>query len=236
MNSHPKFQKTCLAAVLLAGCCAASAEPDILNPAVQVTVETQAPAMPAIQPAAAATASPAVQVPVVASDPAAAAAPVEGGGNPDVASGGETQAPALLDGEPETAEMNPLDAEDAAGADAAQEAPPAPAAAIDPGSLHGEWIVKEQHPDAGEVVTLFSINPDSTFAGTMTVAGNVVWSYSGNWYLDGNLITWFYTQSTPPLMLVDETEVDEIITVDSEKLVYRSGKRDVLETLYRANN
>jgi hypothetical protein len=70
----------------------------------------------------------------------------------------------------------------------------------------------------------------------MTVAGNVVWRYSGNWYLDDNLITWFYNQSTPPLMLEDETEVDEIIAIDSEKLVYRSGKRDVLETLYRASN
>ena len=110
------------------------------------------------------------------------------------------------------------------------------APAIAPESLHGQWTVKEQHPDAGEVITLFSINPDSSFAGTMTVAGNVVWSYSGNWYLDGNLITWFYTQSTPPLMLVDETEVDEIITIDSEKLTYRSGKRDVVETLYRENN
>ena len=109
----------------------------------------------------------------------------------------------------------------------------APAATFTPESLHGDWTVREQHPDAGEVVTLFSINPDSSFAGTMTVAGNVVWRYSGNWYLDDNLITWFYTESTPPLMLVDTTEVDEIISVDDEKLVYRSGKRDVLETLYR---
>jgi hypothetical protein len=37
-------------------------------------------------------------------------------------------------------------------------------------------------------------------------------------------------------MLEDETEVDELVSVDREKLVYRSGKRDVLETLYRANN
>jgi len=102
-------------------------------------------------------------------------------------------------------------------------------------TLYGEWTVREQHPEAGEVVTLFSINSDSSFAGTMTVAGDVVWSYSGNWYLDGNLITWFYTESTPPLMLADETEVDEIILIDSEKLTYRSGTRDVLETLYRAN-
>jgi hypothetical protein len=183
MNSHPSFQRTCLAALLLAGCCSAIAEPDTGNPVVQEAEQTQATAPVAAPPEA----------------------------------------------EPATAEIDPaagMQDEDDSG-DAA------PVAAIDPATLHGEWMVKEQHPDAGEVVTLFSVNPDSSFAGTMTVAGNVVWSYSGNWYLDGNLITWFYTESTPPLMLVDETEVDEIIAVDSEKLVYLSGKRDVQETLYR---
>jgi hypothetical protein len=184
MNNLPSFQKTCLAALLLAGCCYAHAETDAGNPARQDAVEAQAVA-------------PATALP---------------GNEP----------------EPVATEIDSQDAGDASA--------PAPAAAIDPEALHGEWTAREQHPDAGEVVTLFSINPDSSFAGTMTVAGNVVWSYSGNWYLDGNLITWFYTRSTPPLMLVDETEVDEIISVDSEKLVYLSGKRDVLETLYRANN
>jgi hypothetical protein len=184
MNRHPSFQKTCLAVLLLAGCCSAIAEPDTVNPVAEGAVES-----PAIAPAA-----------------------------------------ARPDDEPAAAEMDP--AAGIKGEDDPAEA--APVAAIDPVTLHGEWTVKEQHPDAGEVVTLFSINPDNSFAGTMTVAGNVVWSYSGNWYLDGNLITWFYTRSTPALMLADETEVDEIVSVDSEKLVYRSGKRDVLETLYRA--
>lgn len=100
-------------------------------------------------------------------------------------------------------------------------------------SLHGRWTVKEQHPESGEVVTLFSVNGDSTFAGTMTVAGEVVWTYSGNWYLDGNHITWVYNESTPPLMQVNEAEVDEILTIDEEKLTYHSGTRDVVETLYR---
>jgi hypothetical protein len=186
MNNHPSFQKTCLAALLLAGCCSAIAEPDTGNPVAQGAVESQAIVPAAVQP----------------------------------------------DAEPATAETDP--ATGMQGDDDASDS--APVAAFDPEALHGEWTVKEQHPEAGEVVTLFSINPDSSFAGTMTVAGNVVWRYSGNWYLEGNLITWFYTQSTPSLMLEDETEVDELVSVDSEKLVYRSGKRDVLETLYRANN
>jgi hypothetical protein len=218
MNSHPSFQKTCLAALLLAGSCSAAAEPDSGIPVAQNPVAAQAiaPVVPAAPPAAVAGTDPAAQATEVTNDTTPAAAPP--------------------DAEPETADMNPAagepDSADAGPVDV-PEMPPATVAAINPEMLYGQWTVKEQHPDAGEVVTLFSINPDSSFAGTMTVAGNVVWSYSGNWYLDGNLITWFYTQSTPPLMLVDETEVDEIITVDSDKLVYRSGKRDVLETLYR---
>jgi hypothetical protein len=218
MNSHPTFQKNCLAALLLAGCCCAIAEPDTGNPVVQNPVEAQAIAP--VTPAAAATADPVARVPVGANDPMTAST--------------------LPDQEMETVGVDPTAAEPVTGNDAdagsvdVPETPSAAVAGIDPETLYGEWTVKEEHPDAGEVVTLFSINADSSFAGTMTVAGNIVWSYSGNWYLDGNLITWFYTQSTPALMLADETEVDEIIAVDSQKLTYRSGKRDVVETLYRS--
>lgn len=155
-------------------------------------------------------------------------------GNPVAHGADESQAVAPAAARPD-AELEVAEIDPAAGIqDEDDPGHAASAAVIDPVTLHGEWTVKEQHPDAGEVVTLFSINPDSSFAGTMTVAGNVVWSYSGNWYLDGNLITWFYTLSEPPLMMADETEVDEIVAVDSEKLIYRSGKRDVVETLYRA--
>jgi hypothetical protein len=225
MNNHPFYQKTCLAALLLAACCSAVAEPDAMSPAAQDPAESRATA-PAV---------PAAREVVVATARLPAASAAESAGNPVAASGGEAPAPATAESDDGT----PIgEAEIDAGGDAdavtGPEAAAAPVAAIDPATLYGEWTVKEEHPEAGEVVTLFSINNDSSFAGTMTVAGNVVWSYSGNWYLDGNLITWFYTQSTPPLMLVDETEVDEIIAVDSEKLTYRSGTRDVLETLYRS--
>jgi len=222
MNVQSSFPKTCLAALLLASSGSTLADPDTLNPVAQQPVEAQAPApvTPAAPTAAAAATDPAAMAPLVASEPMSAAAPP--GDEPVTAeldaAGGELDAYAAGDPGPEDI----------------PDAPSVAAVAIDPETLYGAWTVKEQHPDAGEVVTLFSINPDSTFAGTMTVAGNVVWDYSGNWYLDGNLITWFYTRSTPPLMLVDETEVDEIVAVDSEKLTYRSGKRDVLETLYRS--
>ncbi len=220
MNSQSSFPKTCLAALLLAGCGSTLADPDTLNPVAQQPVEARAPApVTTTAPPAAAT-DPAAVAPVVASEPMSAAEPP--GDEPVTAelddAGGEPDAYAAGDPGPEDV----------------PDAPSAAAVAIEPETLYGTWTVREQHPDAGEVVTLFSINPDSTFAGTMTVAGNVVWDYSGNWYLEGNLITWFYTRSTPPLMLVDETEVDEIVAVDSEKLTYRSGKRDVLETLYRS--
>jgi hypothetical protein len=228
MNSHSILRKTSLTALLLTGCCYAVADPASLA-AVPDTDEQQSgtPVTPAVQPPAAAEtlASPDARATAVASG--------KDKGSPDAAALPDPRAAG-----PETAGRNSPGAEGAgnAGMEDVPEAPSAVVPAIDPAALYGEWIVREQHPDAGEVVTLFSINADGSFAGTMTVAGNVVWSYSGNWSLDGNLIAWFYTRSSPPLMLVDETEVDEIISVDSEKLVYRSGKRDVLETLYRASH
>jgi hypothetical protein len=244
MNNHPTFHKTCIATLLLAGCCSTLADPaSPPNAVAQDSVESQttAPAVTSAPPAAVTATGQVVPDPVADGDSAAALSPQENGMNADAAITGEGQVPGTLHGEPETAEMGQpvLDSGDAESGDTGSpdgpEASASPVAAINPEVLYGEWTVKEQHPDVGEVVTLFSINSDSSFAGTMTVAGNVVWSYSGNWYLDGNLITWFYTESTPPLMMVDETEVDEVISVDSEKLVYRSGKRDTLETLYRAN-
>jgi hypothetical protein len=225
MNNHPSFQKTCLAALLLACCCSAVAEPDTGTLIAQEPVQSQAnvPAIPANQPVTAT--GPGAQDPVAPDAPVPGESMVENAENPDTAGLHDDSLPAGESGYDATGDTDSADS---------PETPSAPAVVIAPELLLGQWTVKEQHPDAGEVVTLFSINPDSSFAGTMTVAGDVVWSYSGNWYLDGNLITWFYTRSTPPLMLVDETEVDEIISVDSEKLVYLSGKRDVLETLYRA--
>ncbi len=234
MNSHPSYLTTCLTALLLAACGAAVAEPASPSPAAQDTEESQA-----IAPVGAvAAAGPAAREPEVATEPMPVGSPVEleRTGNPVESGDGETQALASATPDNQVSALEPEhDAADDAGAFTEPETAPAPAATIDPVTLYGEWTVREQHPEAGEVVTLFSINSDSSFAGTMTVAGDVVWSYSGNWYLDGNLITWFYTESTPPLMLADETEVDEIILIDSEKLTYRSGTRDVLETLYRAN-
>jgi hypothetical protein len=232
MKILPPSRKSCLAALLLAGCCCAVADPATTStPAAQDPVKTQA-MTPATPP------DPSVPSPAQDNEPPTLVSPDEDNGHSGIAPRMDSQAPGPFEAEPETAAMNPAAAEgaDVTGMEEAPDALPADVPVIDPATLHGDWIVREQHPEAGEVVTLFSINPDNSFAGTMTVAGNVVWRYSGNWYLDDNLITWFYNQSTPPLMLEDETEVDEIIAVDSEKLVYRSGKRDVLETLYRASN
>lgn len=232
MYSHSTFQKTCLTALLLAGSCCAMAEPAATpNPAQHspAVAQVTAPAGPATQPAAATG---------PAGDPAAAVPPAGMTGNAAALAGAAARMSDPQDTGAETAGMPAPAGETDVGeeAGAGPDDPAAAVAAIDPETIYGDWTVKEQHPDAGEVVTLFSINADNSFAGTMTVAGNVVWTYSGSWYLDGNQITWFYNSSTPPLALADETEVDEIVSVDGEKLIYRSGKRDVLETLYRASD
>jgi hypothetical protein len=234
MNTTSTFLKTSLATLLLACCTSGIAQPEAGSQVLQqgtVDLQATAPAMPADRTATGQT------VPATAStvNPMANSSPTENPGNQAAGTGdGTHEIATVAPDDPLPAGEAEAGAPEEAGLVEDPETLSAPGPVIDPVTLYGEWTVKEQHPDAGEVVTLFSINSDSSFAGTMTVAGNVVWRYSGNWYLDGNLITWFYTQSTPPLMLADETEVDEIIDVDSEKLIYRSGKRDVLETLYRA--
>jgi len=250
------FKTSCLAVLLLTGYGLAIAEPASQEPAA-AAVEAQASSV-AAEAAAAETQAPAVAADAALPQQTATTAD-EPGTEPEPAAAVIESAPADVDASvpeieaadkqvapvselkpplaaPEEAEAGPAVADSPHSGDALTPDVPAadtPAAEFSAESLYGQWIVKEQHPEAGEVVTLFSINSDASFAGTLTVAGEVVWTYSGAWSLDGNLITWIYTESTPPLMQVNEAEIDEILSIDDEKLTYRSGTRDVVETLYR---
>ena len=105
--------------------------------------------------------------------------------------------------------------------------------AIDPQLLYGSWMAVEEVPDEGSVETRFVINRDATFSGTLAVNGAQVWSYSGNWSLQGNRITWHYTSSSLALLVEDRAEVDELLAVDGTVLRYRSGRRGSTHTLHR---
>ena len=112
---------------------------------------------------------------------------------------------------------------------------PAPAdpAAIDTARLYGTWQAQESHPQQGSIETVFTILDDRTFSGTMTVNGEVVWTYGGTWTLEGSRITWHYARSSLALLDVHRRETDEILSVTDGTLTYRSLHRDAVSTLRR---
>jgi hypothetical protein len=112
---------------------------------------------------------------------------------------------------------------------------PAPAdpAAIDTTRLYGTWLAQESHPEQGKIETVFTIFEDRTFSGTMTVNGEVVWTYGGTWTLENSRMTWHYSRSSLALLDVHRQETDEILSVTDETLTYRSLNRDSVSTLRR---
>ena len=104
---------------------------------------------------------------------------------------------------------------------------------ITPEAIVGEWHATETHQDQGNIATVFVINADASFSGSLAVNDEPVWHYSGVWKLEGNRITWEYLKSSLVLLNEDKAETDEILSVTDNALTYRSGRRGTEHILYR---
>jgi hypothetical protein len=104
---------------------------------------------------------------------------------------------------------------------------------ITPETIVGEWHATEAHPERGNIDTVFVINADASFSGSLVINNEPVWQYSGVWKLEGNRITWEYLKSNLVLLQEDKAETDEILSVTDNALTYRSGRRGTENTLYR---
>jgi hypothetical protein len=106
-------------------------------------------------------------------------------------------------------------------------------AVISPGAIVGEWHATEAHQERGDIDTVFVINADASFSGSLVINNEPVWQYSGIWKLQGNRITWEYLKSNLVLLQEDKAETDEILSVTDKALTYRSARRGTENTLYR---
>lgn len=100
-------------------------------------------------------------------------------------------------------------------------------------TIVGEWHATEAHPERGNIDTVFVINADASFSGSLAINNEPAWQYSGVWKLEGNRITWEYLKSNLVLLQEDKAETDEILSVTDNELTYRSGRRGKENTLYR---
>lgn len=113
------------------------------------------------------------------------------------------------------------------------QAAPADPAAINTIRLYGTWLAQEAHPEQGKIETVFTIFEDRTFSGSMTINGEVVWTYGGTWTLEDSRMTWYYSRGSLALLDIHRRETDEILSITDETLTYRSLNRDSVSTLQR---
>jgi len=105
---------------------------------------------------------------------------------------------------------------------------------INPDLIIGKWQASEPHPEQGNIETIFIINADNTFSGTMTINNRPAWQYAGTWTLEGNQVTWVYLESNIILLQEDKRDTDLILSVSDDSLSYRSLRRGKESTLLRA--
>jgi hypothetical protein len=96
--------------------------------------------------------------------------------------------------------------------------------------LTGKWIASETLPNGAVMSMDLTLTPDMKFSGLAKVQGNDFWSYSGSWELSENQLTWHYENSSRPLSEAMKTDIDDIVSVDGDRLVLNSrlsGKQHV---------
>lgn len=110
---------------------------------------------------------------------------------------------------------------------ASEQAPPSPIALV------GRWTSSATHPTAGEMTIVVSIAQTMRFNGSGTVGGKPYWTYGGTVRIDGRQLIWHYDSSSIALPEVARTDVDDIVSVDADRLVLKSHRSGALRTLRR---
>ena len=101
---------------------------------------------------------------------------------------------------------------------------------VPPRLLIGKWSGSATMPNGAVMATDLALTQDRKFSGLATVQGKEFWSYSGTWEVKGDQLIWHYENSSQPLPESAKTDIDDIVSVDSEKLVLASklsGKQTV---------
>jgi hypothetical protein len=103
-------------------------------------------------------------------------------------------------------------------------------AAVSPISLVGKWSGTEHVANGATRVIEIEIRQNLRFAGSAAVDGKVYWTYGGTWELKDNQILWHYDASSRPLPEKAKADIDDIVSVDAEKMVLHSrltGKQNI---------
>jgi hypothetical protein len=89
-------------------------------------------------------------------------------------------------------------------------------------ALVGKWFGTATRPNGPMLATTFELKGDATFQGTVNANGTPFWVFGGTWECKGGRLTWTYQESSRPLSDAAKVDTDEIVSVDTERLVLRS--------------
>jgi hypothetical protein len=89
-------------------------------------------------------------------------------------------------------------------------------------ALVGKWFGTATRPSGPTLATTFEVKNDATFQGSVDANGAPFWTFSGTWECKGRQLTWTYRESSRPLPDAAKVDTDEIMSVDTERLVLRS--------------
>lgn len=83
----------------------------------------------------------------------------------------------------------------------------------------GEWSRQVTDEKGENRVIQFSLNSDGTFIGKVLVNSKTTWYYSGTWAVKDNKIMWNYTKTSLPMPESERIDSDEVVSVDTDKLM-----------------
>jgi hypothetical protein len=105
--------------------------------------------------------------------------------------------------------------------------------AVSPLALVGQWTTTEMHASGAMLSATVRLLQTMEFRGSASVNGKVTLQYAGTWALEGQTLRWLYTESSAPIPAIGQVDVDELVSVDQNRLVLRSTLSGKQQTFIR---
>ena len=96
----------------------------------------------------------------------------------------------------------------------------------------GDWVTEKPHSSGAIITVQMKIEENHKFSGSALVNGTVNWTFSGDWEVSGNELTYTYRESSKPLP-ANYKDTDIIISVNDSSYHYKSKLSGEINTYTR---
>ena len=100
--------------------------------------------------------------------------------------------------------------------------------------LIGNWFI---HDKPTNIKATLNLHENGNFSGQATKAGQIIWNYSGKWWLEGNILKYKYLKSDRLFVKPGFLDSDTVLEVNQKqlKLKQMGGHRDGEIMIYMRN-